>query len=347
MRAGLHPLVALLLGPPAWLYEGVVRLRNRRYDRQGAAVRAEIPVLSVGNLTVGGTGKTPMVAWLARRLVGMGRRPAVVSRGYGGNAGKGPLVVSRGEGPVCDARLCGDEPHYLAQALGGLIVVVGSDRPAGAAEARRLGADAIVLDDGFQHRRLARDLDIVLVDARDPFGGDRLLPAGRLREPISGIGRADLIVITRSDGFGSSRDVESVIREHNATSPILRSSHRPLGFFSVAGAPVDPPRRALAFCGIAAPGEFRRDLETAGVELAAFVPFRDHHRYTNEELRKLRRTAERKDATILTTEKDAARIGDETAAQELPGLACLRIETVIFDPAPLIHALERVVESSA
>ncbi len=345
MRAGLHPLLALLLGPPAWLYEGVVRLRNRRYDREGASVRAELPVLSVGNLTVGGTGKTPMVAWLARHLIGMGRRPAVVSRGYGGNAGKGPLVVSRGKGPICAAGHCGDEPHFLAQALAGVIVIVGSDRPAGAARARRLGADVIVLDDGFQHRRLARDLDIVLVDAHDPFGGDRLLPAGRLREPIGGVGRADLVVITRSDGLESSRDIESIIREHNPESPILRSTHRPLGFFSIGGASIERPRRAVAFCGIAAPGEFRRDLETAGVELASFVPFRDHHPYTAEELQKLRRTAEREDATVVTTEKDAARIGDETAAGELPGLACLRIETVMLDPAPLIHALERVVGS--
>ncbi len=343
----MHPLVALLLGPPAWLYEGVVRLRNKRYDREGATVRAEIPVLSVGNLTVGGTGKTPMVAWLVRHLVEMGRRPAVVSRGYGGTAGKGPLVVSRGDGPICEAGQCGDEPHYLAQALREVFVIVGSDRPAGAAQACRLGADVIVLDDGFQHRRLARDLDIVLVDARDPFGGDRLLPAGRLREPISGVGRADLIVITRSDGLESSRDVESIIREHNAASPILRSTHRPLGFFSGAGDPVASPRRAVAFCGIAAPGEFRRDLESADVELAAFVPFRDHHPYTDEELRKLSRTARHENATVVTTEKDAARIGDETVAKELPGLTCLRIETVMFDPAPLVLAMEKVVGSPA
>jgi len=163
-----HPALVALLSLPSLIFGAAVRLRNHLYDRPGASRRAPIPVLSVGNLTVGGTGKTPLVAWLARRLREQGLTPAVVSRGYGGTAGRGPLVVTQGGEPNCGAEVCGDEPFELARMLSGVVVIVGSDRLAGAEEAARQGADVVILDDGFQHRRLARDLDIVLLDSSNP-----------------------------------------------------------------------------------------------------------------------------------------------------------------------------------
>jgi tetraacyldisaccharide 4'-kinase len=301
----------------------------------------------VGNLTVGGTGKTPVVAWLARHLQSIGRRPAVVSRGYGGTAGKGPLTVSEGGGAVCRARQCGDEPYLLAQSLSGVVVVVGSDRVADVGRALTLGADVVVLDDAFQHRRLARDLDLVLLDAGNPFGDRSILPAGPLREPISALARADLVLVTRSRRGERLAAIEQVVRRQNPAVPVLGAGHRSAGFFDPRGRPADRPRRAVAFCGIAYPDLFRIDLEAEGVEIAAFRAARDHHRYSDAELEGLGRLAAARDAALVTTEKDLARIEPERLAHvRLAPLLVLRIEAVVYDPEPLIEAIRRVLEET-
>src|SRR5262245_27319852 len=282
MKAWNEPGQVALLSVPALLYGGAVRMRNLFYDRNGAVVRAGLPVLSVGNLTAGGTGKTTMVAYLARRLRDWGRAPAVVSRGYGGRAGRGPLVVSRGGRALVGPELAGDEPFLLAETLPGIPVVVGSDRIAGAAATKELGADVVVLDDGFQHRRLARDLDIVPLDAAGPFANYHLLPAGPLREPISGLARADVVVITRSRPGESFVVLERVVRRYNARCPILRSANHRIGFVDAAGTKCPRPARAVAFCGIGNPASFLVDLEAEGVEIAGFHPFPDHHRFSED-----------------------------------------------------------------
>jgi len=332
-----------LLSPLAGLYGLAVRRRNRRYDRPENVHRAGVPVISVGNLTAGGTGKTPLVAWLARALHDAGRRPAIVSRGYGGRAGRGPVWVSRGAGPICDARLSGDEPYLLARAIPEVPIVVGADRVAAARAAAEQEAGVLVLDDGFQHRRLARDLDLVLLDAEHPFGNGHLIPAGLLREPLDSLRRAGVVLITRTSRDARHPETEARIRRHNPAAPILHAGHRPCGWFDAAGNPVPAPRSAVAFCGIGNPDSFRRDLLAAGLSLVHFESFGDHHRYLDRELQRLRRLATENDATLVTTEKDVARLGAEAGSESAPPLHAMRIEAVPYEAERLLQAVNEVL----
>jgi len=342
VRSPEHPALRWPLQLLARLYGSAVTVRNRYYDRREAACRPTVPVISVGNITVGGTGKTPTVAWLTERLHESGRRPAIVSRGYGGTAGRGPLIVSRGTGPLCEAGACGDEPFLLATALPSAPVVVGSDRCAAAAAAVELGARVVILDDGFQHRRIARDLDIVLLDATNPFGNGKLLPAGPLREPLNALVRAGLVLITRCDENRSPEMIEGQVRRYNPTVPILRSHHRRLGFRDASGRTVEAPRRAVVFCGIGNPDPFRADVEAESVEVVVFETLRDHHRYRPAELADLRARAVELDAALVTTEKDRVRL-PALGGDDDPPLLTLAIEASPLDPEALLDAVGRAL----
>ncbi len=325
-------------------YTGAVLLRNRYYDTPTAVRRAGLPVISVGNVTVGGTGKTPMVAWMVRELQAAGRKPAVVSRGYRGKAGRGPLVVSQGDAALVGPDRCGDEPYLLARSLPGAVVVVGSDRVAGAEEARRLGADVVVLDDGFQHRRLARDFDLVLVDASNPFGNYRLLPAGVLREPLTALARADAVVLTRTRAAESLVVIERVIRRHHPGVPIFRAGHRRLAFVDGQGADLAPPARAVAFCGIGNPQLFLEDLHAQGVEVLASRLFPDHHAYGERDRQELAALSRQAGATLVTTEKDLVRFPVVPAGG--PGVCALRIETQVHDREALLGLVQAALARS-
>ena len=343
MTALPRPLRMVLLGMPALLYGGVARLRNRLYERPGAARHTNLPVISVGNLTVGGTGKTPLVAWLAEYLRSRGLKPAIVSRGYAGRSGQGPLLVSVGDGPLCEPVESGDEAYFLALSLPGSIIVVGANRVAGASRAAREGADAIILDDGFQHRRLARDLDIVLLDATNPFGNHRMLPAGRLREPVSGLRRAGLVVITRASPGEIFPEIERIVRRYNRSAALLTAGHEVTGFVDRHDEPAEPPARAVAFCGIGNPGRFRTDLESQAVEVIRFRAYRDHHPFKTSELDGLARLAGEHRAILVTTEKDLVRVRPQLPPRWTATLLALRIRTVIHEPRPLIEGLERAL----
>ena len=310
-----HPAVRLLLAGPSLVWSRAMAIRNRWYDRPGTSLQVDVPVISVGNLTVGGTGKTPVVEAICRMLLQDKRRPAVISRGYGGQAGKGPLVVSRGQGPEISSARCGDEPFQLATALPEIIVVVGSDRFTGSLEAIDIGADILVLDDGFQHRRLYRDLDICLLDASEPAITAEVLPAGPLRESFQGISRAGLILLTRAEPGIDLADTIQEIRRWNQNAPVVTASHVPTGFITGDRIATAAPERAFAFCGIANPQFFRSTLEELGIVLTGFRSFQDHHRYSLEEISELREEAARGDATLVTTEKDLARL----SALNVPG----------------------------
>ena len=285
----------------------VMRLRARR------AVRADVPVISVGNLVIGGTGKTPLVVYLARRLVSDGHRVVVVSRGYG-RVGRRPLIVSRGERALVGWRDSGDEPALIAMLARGAGVVVAARRADGVRTAvAKLGADVILLDDGMQHVQLGRDLDIVAVDARTPFGNGHLLPAGPLREHPLGIARAGLVVATRCDRAGAS-DVRRTIGALVPGLPVVETRMRLAELWDVStgnAVRTSDVRGAAAFAvaGIADPDDFRETLVALGFEVLALHAFADHHEFTDEEIAALDTELDGLGADIvLTTEKDAVRL---------------------------------------
>ena len=308
-------------------YGAVVAARRRLYE--AGILRSErvgAPVVSIGNLTWGGTGKTPFLAFLAGRFEATGRRVGIVSRGYRRRS-SGVVVVSDGASILASPDAAGDEPYLLASRFPRAVVVVAEKRAEGAREAIRLGAEILLLDDAFQHLSIERDLDVVLVDADDPWGGG-LPPGGRGRERPAALSRADLVVVTRaSKGVSSAADRE-VPRWTRA--PVFHCRLRFAGWFS-GGAPAVLPAgaRAFAFCAVGNPQSFRATLSEAGVAPADFAVFRDHHAYTERDLRSLEERAERAGASVLlTTEKDAVKLAGKTA---LP-LVAARIEAEIFEP---------------
>ena len=301
-----------------WELAGVGRSRT-------CPTKLGVPVISVGNLSMGGTGKTPCVLHLAGLLRASGHTPAILTRGYGRHALAGDLAVA--PGAQVSVEESGDEPQIFIRS--GLAAVgIGADRARAAALLLdRLPADVFLLDDGFQHVRLARDLDIVLVDALDPFGGGFVFPLGRLREPVGSLSRASAIVITRSQFSDLASAIENAVRRANPNVPIFRAGIEPEAWVDAATGASHPLARppfafAGAFCGLGNPQSFRRTLERLGVEPAAWFEFDDHHRYRLRELRSMAHQAGVADSTALvTTEKDAVNLcagfRDATAPLEI------------------------------
>jgi len=293
-----------LLGTRDWLYAlGVLRSR-----------RLGCPVVSVGNLTVGGTGKTPAVELAVRTLIELGHRPAVLSRGYGRRT-HGIQIVADAASIRLDAEEGGDEPFLLARRLPGVPVVVGSNRHAAGRHAiARFGVSAIVLDDGFQHRTLGKDVEIVMARARAPWGNGRLLPGGPLREPVSALRRATLIVVTGASSADDVAEVLDAARRHAPGTPVLAARHVPTDCWEVATMKYQPVesllgKRLFGFAGIGAPEGFRQTLKEAGVAEAGFTRFADHHWYARDELRALDAEAAAVGADgLVTTEKDWVRL---------------------------------------
>lgn len=324
-RAGLR-LASWPYGLGAWT-------RNRLFDRGWKRVnRAAVPVVSVGNLTLGGTGKTPCVEWVARYFCERGVQVAIVSRGYGAQAGRN------------------DEAMVLEENLPDVPHLQGADR---FAEARRaveeLESELVVLDDGFQHRRLHRDLDIVLIDATHPPARDRLFPRGTLREPASGLGRAHAILLTRCDQVPAS-EVEAIrnwLKRRWPRTPVATAEHRPVAL--VRGEGESEPAEMLAgrtvgaFCGIGNPAAFRRTLKAMGAAVAEFRAYRDHHGYARADVEDLTRWAGTLPvgALIATTQKDWVKL----RVNELAGrpLWAVRIGLSFRDgEAEFAAVLERV-----
>lgn len=312
-RLLLWPLAAL-----GWVYGKVGAGRRRAYGRGWLrAWRAPVPVISVGNVTVGGTGKTPCVQAVCRVLAEAGLRPAVLSRGYGGRLPGPWATVSDGERVLLAPEQAGDEPVLLAQSLPGVPVLVGPDRRVTAREAvSRYGAQVLVLDDGFQHLKLARDLDIVAVDVTNPWGNGHCLPRGLLREPLSALAEAGLLVLTRT-GRADARRVEAVgraVHRRNHLAPILPTAHAAAAVVDLNAGGREPVARlkdlkVLAFAGIATPPVFFADLTALGARVVEAVPYPDHHPYTAADVKKLVEWAGLVNAqALVTTEKDAVRL---------------------------------------
>jgi tetraacyldisaccharide 4'-kinase len=304
--SGRRPgVVAHLLRFGLWLAQGpyvaVVRWRNRRYDtRPQLTHRVGVPVVSVGNLSLGGTGKTPMVEWIARWFRRHDVRVTIISRGYGAEAGAK-----------------NDEALELEQRLPDVPHLQNPDRVAAAQTAiEELDCQLILLDDAFQHRRIGRDLDIVLLDALEPFGFEHVFPRGTLREPVAGIARADAVLLSRADMLKQpDRDqIRDRVRRHAPAVVWIEATHAPRRLINSSGreAPLDrlSDRPLAAFCGIGNPAGFRHTLETCGWRVAGFREFPDHHRYERRDIESLTDWADKIGAdAVVCTCKDLVKLG--------------------------------------
>lgn len=323
-------LPVLTLAPFSLLYGLIISARNKRFDlKRFAPARLPCRVISVGNLTVGGTGKTPTVIYLARMLKDQGYRPVVLSRGYGGTSKHAVNVVSRGDEPLMKQDAVGDEPFLMAKSLTGVPVLTGTRRVlTGDWALKNLHADVLILDDGFQHRQLARDIDIVLLHAANPFGNGRLLPAGPLREPISALKRADIIIETGT--YDDLAAHTSIALPVDVRTPAFRCYYKPRSLLRGGRDTVFPleiikGKKICAFAGIGNPGTFKKTLAALGAALAVFIAFPDHHRYTRADVSLISERARQCGAEmIVTTEKD--RIKMEAFDIFLNGVYALRIE---------------------
>lgn len=312
------PLASLGLATATAGYRALLGAREQLY-RWGilSSRRLPCPVVSVGNLTLGGTGKTPAVELAVRTLQESGVLPGVVSRGYGRRS-RGVLVVADRGGLRVPPEEAGDEPFLLARWLPGVPVVVGENRyAAGRRCLESFGVQALVLDDAFQHRTLEKDLEIVLIAGESPWGNGHLFPRGPLREPLGALGRAHLVLVTNPAGQGMAA-VREAVRCHNPSAPIVVAEYVPVECFEVANPSPNAPGLApemlrgktlLAFAGIGRPAGFRRTVERLGVRLAGFAEFPDHHWYSADDLAAIVRQAEATGAQgLVTTEKDYVRL---------------------------------------
>ena len=334
----------------SYLFNGIVQLRLWLYRHR---IFHDHPlgclVVVVGNLTVGGTGKTPVVEMFARALRDRGRKVAILSRGYKSKAPPfwkkwwfalthtaepPPRIVSDGTTVLLDSELAGDEPYMLARNLPGVVVLVDKNRvKAGAYAIKQFGCDTLILDDGFQYLPLKGRLNLLLVDKTNPFGNGFLLPRGILREPVKHLSRASYIFLTKSKGR-RDEELEAVIRKYNPGAEIIECGHKPQYLQRIGHG----ERRALAdlrgkkiaaFSGIAAPESFEAFLRETGANLVSKRQFFDHYRFTPEDLTEVFAEAQRAGAEfVVTTEKDAVRIA---ADAQFP-LPCyyLRLEIEIL-----------------
>lgn len=325
------PLMRMVLWPLSLVYGMAVRMRVWLYAKGLLEQkRLSAPVISVGNLTVGGTGKTPMVIWLAEKFLADGKRVAILSRGYRGANGTSDEIE------LMKFRLQG-------RALFG----VGKDR---FAEGRRIESrqpiDVFLLDDGFQHLQLARDLDILLMDASRPLRGEALLPAGRLREPLSAMSRANFLVFTRTETTPGTNEAIGKLKQY----PVFAAATRLLGFRRFGG---DIPILSaseigagpfFAFCGLGNPGAFLKDLRNWGLTICGQMIFPDHHRYSERDALHIRQAAKQAGANALvTTEKDAQNL-DGVKFGETPVYVCV-IDLAISPEADFRNALDQTLEA--
>ena len=347
-RAAL--LRGLLFGL-SWLFRGIVQGRIWLYRKR--LLREHSPgclVISIGNLTVGGTGKTPVVEKFARTLQDNGRSVAILSRGYKsrqppllrrlqrkwlGLERKKPRVVHDGKKLLLDSSFAGDEPFMLARSLGNVVVLVDKDRVKSALHAvRHMGVDTLILDDGMQYLRLRHRLEICLIDCQAPFGNEFLLPRGTLREPPSNLCRANYIFLTKS-APGGNADLIARIRTLNRTAEIIECTHQPLylqNLYSDERKPLDYLKGKYigAISGIAQPASFENKLRDLGATLEITKRFADHHRFTDRELGEFVQRCVRRDLDlVVTTEKDSVRFPRSMPDLELP-VFFLRVEIEIL-----------------
>ena len=300
-------------------------LSAKKYYSLRHQIRLPSRVISIGNLTTGGTGKTPAVITVAEEAKKRGLKPVVLSRGYRGRV-KGPCFVTKGDLPLLTPEEAGDEPYLMAGRLRDVPIVIGASRyDAGMFAVRELLTDRpfpaehmlFILDDGFQHWGLYRDKDILLIDSGNPFGNGMMLPFGRLREPLQAIERADVIVLTkRSANEGQNNSADDIIRkikQYNTDAPVFYAEHKAAAcrFLSGDSQPMQwlSGKKLFGFCALGSPESFRKTILSSGADLAGFRTFRDHYRYTSDDIARVKAEAIESGAEwIATTEKDIIKI---------------------------------------
>lgn len=324
-------------------------------------------VVSVGNITAGGTGKTPVVRFLAEALYKKGKRVVIVSRGYGAD-NQEPLIVSEGRGPLVDVKTAGDEAYMLSRLLPQIPLVIGKDRlEAGRLVVNKFQPEIILLDDGFQHWRLERDLDIVVIDALNPFGFNRLLPRGFLREPLTALKRAGVFIISRADYLSPERmkEIRRTLQFYNQEAIILTSSYCPsyLRLLQTGGGAINltpesndclaqktkfleleeiKGKRVLAFSGIGNPDSFVKSLEGIGARVVEVVNYPDHYRYNEEDFKRLSNRVQSGGIDyVVTTEKDAVKF-TSAMLQHLTEILVLGIELKLSDESELLDRITQL-----
>jgi len=289
------------------------------FYQHGIFSKEKLPctVISVGNITAGGTGKTPVVHYLAQFLVSKGKRPVILSRGYKSKGEEKIQVLSGDEGSLPSWEETGDEPYLLAKELRTVPVIVGRDRVYTGRHALKVfSPDTLLLDDGFQHLRLERDMDMVVIDVQNGFGNGHLLPRGPLREPLKGLDRAGLILLNKGTDPDDEHRLEKEVRKWNATAPIFFSRYRVTGVSGLKEGEVYPPefikgKKVMALSGIANPVYFHSLLTQLGAEIVSELSLPDHYHYTSQDLMRIEEKSGGSEL-IVTTEKDGIKLRQKT-----------------------------------
>lgn len=345
----LSPALDLALVPFAFTYGVVAQLRSGLYRYGLLKTRSlSCPVISVGNLTVGGTGKTPVVIALANWLHQQGKRVGVVSRGYGRDDENRIVLVSNGNGVLVNAHEAGDEPVLIATRCPGVPVIVGADRyAAGTQLLSQCSCNVLILDDGFQHVALTRDANLLLVDAETRFGNGYLLPRGPLREPFTSIERATALIVTRASstendviaklGTSAAREIPIGILTFSLAGFVNLRTGEVLSQEMMCG------KRCIAFCGIANPNSFSTMLDNAGVIVQELLSFPDHWRYTSEDFQKIWDSTDGcAPKIVITTEKDAVKIRDRLPESLEVFAARIELEWITGQQSIEQHLMEAV-----
>lgn len=326
-----HSVIKIITIAISCPYRLIINFRNWLYDKEIiASVKLPCPVISVGNITVGGTGKTPCVIMLARMLQTHGFKPAIISRGYGGKNPKPVNIVSDGENILLDSKTAGDEPFLMAQSLKRIPIIIGPQRiKTGKVAISQFGVNVLICDDAMQHRKIFRDIDLVLLDSQNPLGNGHLLPRGALREPIAGLKRASALMITRTDEAVEANYNNSKLSQL-VKCPIFTSIHKVQDLIKGDYSEIWPisklsGKKVCVFCGVANPDSFKKSLLGARAHILSWNTFPDHHNYSLDELDVIRNKFKNDDADIIiTTQKDGMRL--QNFPEFLSMIYLLRIE---------------------
>jgi len=336
--SGIFKVFLFLLSLIYGLIVGILVFINKLKSQ-----RLNVRVISVGNITLGGTGKTSLVECIARYLKGQGHKVAILSRGY-------KRKIPNPKSPIPNYETMGDEPYMLFRNLVDIPVIVDTDRIKAARKATKdYHVDTVILDDGFQQWRIKKDLEIVTIDATNPLGNKHLLPRGILREPLSGLRRADIFVLTKTNLKPATADTKDFLNQINPEAIIIESMHKPLGFYNI-----NQPEELLSvdilkgetvtlFSGIGSPDSFEDLIKSLGIKVGLSFRFPDHHNYTGGDLDRIVRSSKNKNIdTIITTAKDAVKIYRLKIRIDGGRFLCLRITLEITDEQRFYNRLHQL-----